>query len=179
MHVLVATDGVLDPEEVATFAEPLAKDDGKVTVLVVVEVPRSFLEDVRAAYGADSPLDETFGLRQEVGAPVPTTDQPKSWPGDEAVIDRYLSDRLDRGATPIVDYLTERGIKAEGVVIEHEKPGDAIVEQVIAQDADVLIIGSYGQDAIHGVMGSIGTKVVRRSPKPVLLIRRAALKAVE
>ena len=178
MHVLVATDGVLDPEEVAAFAGPLAGDDGMVTVLVVVEIPRTLLEDMRAAYGQES-ADETFGLRQEVGAPAARAEQPKSWPGDDSVIDRYLSDRLKRGADPIVDFLSQSGIKAQGVVVEHENTGDAIIEQVVERDADVLVIGSYGQDAIHGFMGSIGTKVVRRSPKPVLLIRRGALKAVE
>lgn len=179
MHVLVATDGVLDPEEVATFAGPLAGEGGFVTVLVVVEIPRTLMEDMRAAYGQETGVAETFGLRTEVGAPAARAEQPKSWPGDEAVIERYLNDRLIRGAGPIVDLLTERGIKAEGAVIEHENAGDAIVEQVADRDADVLVIGSYGQDAIHGVMGSIGTKVVRRSPKPVLLIRRTALKAAQ
>ncbi len=178
MHVLVATDGILDPEEVAVFAGPLAGDGGMVTVLVVVEIPRTLLEDMRAAYGQES-TDDTFGLRQQVGAPAARTAQPKSWPGDDSVIERYLADRLKRGAIPIVDFLNERGIKAEGVVVEHENTGDAIVEQVVERDADVLVIGSYGQDAIHGLMGSIGTKVVRRSPKPVLLIRRTALKAVK
>lgn len=178
MHVLVATDGILDPEEVATFAGPLAGEGGTVTVLVVVEIPRTLLEDMRAAYGQESAIN-TFGLRQEVGAPAARADQPKSWPGDDSVIERYLSDRLKRGASPIVDFLNERGIEAEGVVVEHENIGDGILEQVTDRDADVLVIGSYGQDAIHGVMGSIGTKVVRRSPKPVLLIRRQALKAAK
>lgn len=175
MHVLVATDGVLDPAEVAIFAVPLAGDDGRVTVLVVVEVPRSFLESMRSVYGASSSLDETFGLRQEVGAPVPTADQPKSWPGDEAVIQRYLSDRLDRGTGPIVELLTERGVKAEGIVVEHEKPAEAIIDQIMALGADVLVIGSHGQDAFSGMLGSIGTRLVRQSPKPVLLIRRSAV----
>ena len=177
MHALVATDGVLDPKEVATFAEPLATDGGKVTVLVVVEIPRSLLEDMRAAFGQDDILG-TFGLRQEVGSEAASTQQPKSWPGDDAIIQRYLTDRLNRGAGPIIDHLTERGIKTEGVVVEHEKPAEGIIEQVTELEADVLIIGSYGQDAVHGVLGSIGTKIVRQCPKPVLLIRRSALKGV-
>ena len=179
MHVLVATDGVLDPEEVATFAEPLAGSDGKVTVLVVVEIPRTLLEDMRVAFGQESVLDETFGLRAEVGSPAAKAAQPASWPGDEAIIKRYLSDRLKRGAGPVVDLLNERGVKSEGMVVEHEHPAQGILEQITALDADVLVIGSYGQDALHGVLGSIGTTLVRQSPKPVLLIRRSVLKAAK
>jgi len=177
MHVLVATDGVLSPEEVTTFAEPLAADGGKVTVLVVVEIPRTLIEDMRTAMGQDS-TDDTFALRSEGAAASPAV-MPRSWLGDDAYIERYLADRLKRGAGPIVEMLAERGVPAEGVVVEHEKPADGILEQVTALDADILVIGSYGQDAVHGVLGSIGTKLVRQSPKPVLLIRRSALKAVE
>jgi len=147
-----------------------------VTVLVVAEVPRSFLEDMRGAYGQDSD-SETFGLRSEIGGvPLAPIEPPRSWPGDDAIIQRYLSDRLSRGAGPIVDLLTEHGVEAEGMVVEHERPAQGIIEQLSALDADVLIIGSYGQDPVHGVLGSIGTKLVRQSPKPVLLIRRSALK---
>ena len=177
MHVLVATDGVLSPEEVITFAEPLAADGGKVTVLVVVEIPRTLIEDMRSAMGSES-TEDTFSLRSE-GVAASPAEHPRSWLGDDAYIERYLADRLERGAGPIVELLTERGVETEAVVVEHEKPADGILEQVTALDADILVIGSYGQDAIHGVLGSIGTKLVRQSPKPVLLIRRSALKAVE
>lgn len=177
MHVLVATDGVLDPEEVATFAKPLAADGGRVTVLVVVEIPRTLLEDMRRAMGQTS-ADDTFGLRSEIGGTAAgSTVAPASWLGDDVVIERYLADRLERGAGPTVKLLADRGIAAEGVVVEAEKPADAILDQIDILDADLLVIGSYGQDAIHGVMGSIGTKLVRQSPKPILLIRRSALKA--
>ena len=58
MHVLVATDGVLDPEEVAAFSMPLAADGGKVTVLVVAEIPRTLLEDMLVVIGYDVTLAE-------------------------------------------------------------------------------------------------------------------------
>jgi nucleotide-binding universal stress UspA family protein len=177
VHVLVATDGVLDPEEVATFAVPLVADDGRVTVLVAVEIPRTLLEDMRKAMGRQSG-DETFGLRSEIGGtPTAPIEPATNWLGDDAVIERYLADRLERGSSPIVKLLTDRGITVEAVVVESERPGDAILEQIEALDADLLVIGSYGQDPIHGVIGSIGTKLVRQSPVPVLLIRRSALKA--
>jgi nucleotide-binding universal stress UspA family protein len=175
MHVLVATDGVLDPAEVAAFAEPLAGEGGKVTVLVVVEVPKTLLEDMRRAMGTQD-LADTVGMRAELGAaPIPPAAL-SNWPGDDAVIQRYLSDRLQRAGQPTVDFLAERGVKAEGLVVESQNPAEAILEQVGALGADVLVIGSYGQDAVHGVVGSVGTRLVRESPVPVLLIRRTVLR---
>ena len=39
--------------------------------------------------------------------------------------------------------------------------------------ADVVVIGSHGSGVFQGLLGSTGTKIVRRSPRPVLLIRSA------
>ena len=47
MHVLVATDGKLDPNRVADFAVRLAGSDGMVTVVTVIEIPRRLLSDLR------------------------------------------------------------------------------------------------------------------------------------
>ena len=49
MHVMVATDGSLDAKKAAAFAANLTGDDGRVTVLTVVEVPRQMLDDMRRA----------------------------------------------------------------------------------------------------------------------------------
>ena len=175
MHVLVATDGVLDPEEVATFAGPLVADGGKVTVLVVAEIPRTLLEDMHKAMGHGAE-EGTFGLRSELGATPVAPSAPSNWIGDDVVIERYLNDRLHRGADPVVQHLTDLGIDAEGKVVEGENPARAILDQTTELDADVLVIGSYGQDPIRGMLGSVGTTLVRQSPIPVLLIRRSALK---
>ena len=40
MHVLIATDGTLDPETAAHFAASLAGPGGAVTVVTVVEINR-------------------------------------------------------------------------------------------------------------------------------------------
>ena len=172
MHVLVATDGEIETATAAEFASRLAGADGRVTVLTVVEVPRTFLNDIRDHWGpgdgASVVADYTF-----VETPVARQDGPTGWPGDAAMIDRYLRDKLRKNTGPLVDALTQRGIDVDARVIESENVTPAIMKQVIDLDADVVVIGSHGQGLFQGLLGSTGTKIVRRSPRPVLLIRSA------
>ena len=170
MHVLVATDGEIEAATAAEFAARLAGAEGRVTVLTVVEVPRTFLNDIRDHWGPGDGesvvADYTF-----VETPVARSDGPTGWPGDDAMIERYLTDKLRRNTGPLVDALEQRGIEAGTLVIESENVTASIIGQVVALDADVVVIGSHGKGLFQGVLGSTGTKIVRRSPRPVLLIR--------
>ena len=172
MHVFVATDGEIEAFTAADFASRLAGADGRVTVLTVVEVPRTFLNDVRSHWGpgdgASVVADYTF-----VETPVPRQDGPTGWPGDDAMIERYLRDKLKKNTGPLVDALRQRMIDAEAIVVESENVTTSIIERVIELDADVVVIGSHGKGLFTGLLGSTGTKIVRRSPRPVLLIRSA------
>lgn len=171
MHVLVATDGSLETEQAVSFAANLADEDGKVTVLTVVEIPRKMLQDLRDAMGEQHETG-VIEAGEWVDTPAVPSEAPWNWPGDDAVINRYLDDKRFQCTDPIVSTLTGRGIAAEGLVVEGEKPTETILEQVDALGADVLVIGSHGQGAFSGLLGSVGTKLVRGSPKPVLLLRR-------
>ena len=51
MHVLVATDGKLDPQGAARYAQQLAGETGRITVLTVIEIPRGLLSDLRRVMG--------------------------------------------------------------------------------------------------------------------------------
>lgn len=170
MHVLVATDGKLDTAAAVNFAATLAGADGRVTVLTVVEVPRTFLADVRSHWSAeDGPsvvADYTY-----VETPKTRQEGPTGWPGDDALVERYLGDKLQQNAAPLVRSLEERGIEADARVIESENVAATIIEQLLTVDAEVVVIGSHGQGLFQGLLGSTGTKIVRRSPRPVLLIR--------
>lgn len=172
MRVLVATDGEMETAAAADFAATLAGGDGRVTVLTVIEVPRAFLSDVRSHWLAeDGPsvvADYTF-----VETPSVHQEGPTGWPGDHALIERYLNDKLEQNTAPLVRALLERGIKTDSRVVESENVASTIIEQLVALDAEVVVIGSHGQGLFQGLLGSTGTKIVRRSPKPVLLIRSA------
>lgn len=170
MHVLVATDGSLDIEKVTSFATRLAGDDGKVTVLTVVEIPRRLLSDLRRVMG-ELPEVGVIADDEYVETPAVAQQAPSGWPGDDAMIERYLVDKRIQCADPIATAISATGIAAEAIVAEGEKPANLIAERVVDLDADVLVIGSHGQGLFQGVLGSTGTKLVRRCPKPVLLLR--------
>jgi nucleotide-binding universal stress UspA family protein len=169
VHVLVATDGTLDIATTSDFATSLAGPDGRVTVLTVVEVPRAFLRDMRAQWGATNGSG-VMADDEYVETPAVPQQAPRGWPGDDALIGRYLDDKLEMYTTPLVTALVRAGVSAEGRVIESENVAGTILEQIEALDADVIVIGSHGQGLFQGLIGSTGTKVVRRSTKPVLLI---------
>lgn len=173
MHVLVATDGGLDPEQAAEFATRLAGVDGNVTVLTIVEIPRRLLSDLRRVWGEQPDVGTIADTQQYVDTPAVAHEAPPGWPGDDAIIDRYLVDKRIQCADPVVEAVTARGVRAEGLVLEGEKPAAEIAEAAQDRGADILVVGSHGQGLFQGLLGSESTKLVRRSPIPVLVIRNA------
>lgn len=170
MHVLVATDGKLETETTARFAAALAGEGGSVTVMTVVEIPRRLLEDLRAVMGQHRPI-EADSDSEYVGVMGVDTATPRGWPGDDAVIARYLEDKCAEYARPIAARLRESGLEAEGIVVESEHVADAIIEHAGTAGADVVVIGSHYVGPLQGMLGSVEMKVVRRCPLPVMLIR--------
>ncbi len=172
MHVLVATDGAIESTAAAEFAARLAGTDGRVTVLSVVEIPRAFINDMRFAWGAadgsNVVADYTF-----VETPALGQNAPLNWPGDDALIERYLNDKLKQNTRPVVAELQTRGLTPDTLVVESENAAATIIEQIETLEADVVVIGSHGQGVFEGLLGSTGTKIVRRSPRPVMVIRSA------
>lgn len=57
--------------------------------------------------------------------------------------------------------------------VRRGKPGDAIVEYVEEVEADVVAMGTHGRTGVNRFLaGSVTEHVVRRSPVPVLTVRR-------
>ncbi len=170
MKVLVATDGHLQPSDVTTFVKALAGDDGTVVVLTVVEIPRTLLSDLRSVYGEQPPVRvDSDAEYVKVGG---GGSGPVGWPGDDAVIERYLSDQGERRTGPMVDALRQAGVDATPLVKEHESTASAIVAAADEAGADVIVVGSHGRGRFEGLLGSTGAKVTRMSRLPVLLIRK-------
>ena len=171
MHVLVATDGELDPAAASEFVTRLAGDDGHVTVMTVVEVPRAFLQEMRSQWGASAHTG-VIADDEYVETPAVIQDAPFGWPGDDALIERYLRDKRDERCRPVAMLLREAGIPTECTVLDDENVSGTILDHAEDIDADVIVVGSHGQGVFQGLLGSTSTKIVRRSPKPVLLIRQ-------
>lgn len=173
MHVLIATDGQLAAEPAADLAARLAGPEGQVTILTVVEVPRRLLGDLRAAFGDITPeaisVDhETVDVRERVRT------EHSGWPGDDAVIERYLSDQGQDRTAGLVKALRDKGYEPAIDLREGEQPAADVLRAVDQLGVDVLCIGSHGKGLFEGLLGSVGTKLIRLSPCPVLLIRKRA-----
>lgn len=169
MHVLVATDGNLDPDTVADLAAPLA-GDGKVTVLTVIAIPRRLLSDLRDVFG-ERAAAEAEGDAEYVGMSTDSGDPPVGWPGDAEMVQRYLADKEEQRCGPVADAVRERGVDVDTRVIESEKISKTILAEADRLDAGVLVIGSHGEGRFEGMLGSTGTKIARRATRPLLLIR--------
>jgi nucleotide-binding universal stress UspA family protein len=80
----------------------------------------------------------------------------------------------------VLDQFAENARNTEGasrlnldeVIVEVGNPVEVILEVAESRNCDIIVMGKTGQGLIEGaLMGSTATRVVRRSKKPVLVIR--------
>jgi nucleotide-binding universal stress UspA family protein len=68
--------------------------------------------------------------------------------------------------------LGEQGFNAEAVVREGY-PATVIVDEAVAQKADLIVIGTHGLSGLkHLLLGSIAERVVQKAPCPVLAVKK-------
>jgi nucleotide-binding universal stress UspA family protein len=154
MHVLVATAGALSPEPVVEFARHLIGGTGSVTVTTVVEVPRSFLENIDA--------DDWHPLR----------DEPHSNTA-ESVVDAYLQERGHRITDPLRQALEGARMPCEVMILEGADPAIAISEAADKIGADVVILGATKQIFDRDAWESVSARVMIELGRPVLVIPEA------
>lgn len=154
MHVLVATTGVLSPGPVVDFVKRLLGERGRCTVTTVIEVPRSFLEELRG----DSwhPLAE--------GAAATWTDE------EDALIARYVDERGRRLTEPLVAALDASGIESKALYREGEDPALTISRLARDIDAGVIVLGATRQIFDQSAWESVSARVMLESGKPVLVV---------
>lgn len=168
MHVLVATDGTLDPTRAAPFAARLAGPGGRVTVFTAVEVPRQILSDLRAASVPDAdPANRDVEYRRTQS----NDERAGSWIGDDAFVQLYVNRVVASRTASMVEALQAEGVEATGAGREGESAARTVLEAVKEHDIDVLCIGTLGLGRFEGLLGSISTKLARLAPCPVMLIR--------
>ena len=169
MKVIVATDGSLDPAKAAPLAASIAGPDGEVLVLTVVEIPRQLLDAMRVASGLDSPANP-IGVEyvSQASDPVPKT----GWIGDDAMIARYVEDQRAERTQPMADAIEALGVANVSTMC---RGSENVVDEILAvakeHNTEILCIGVLGLGRFEGLLGSISTKLARRAPIPVLLVR--------
>jgi nucleotide-binding universal stress UspA family protein len=147
---------------------PLAGDGGTVTVLTVIEVPRALLQELQGHFSDQQPPT----LHMTDSETVSTTDpaKPRSWPGDDAIIEQYLEDKKNERCQPVVEVLRAGGVSAGNKVVEGPA-ARGILDTAKDLDVDVIIVGSHGVGLFEGLLGSTGTKVTRLAKRLVLVLR--------
>jgi nucleotide-binding universal stress UspA family protein len=154
MHVLVATAGALSPEPVVEFARHLIGGTGMVTITTVVEVPRSFLEDL----GADDwhPLHDSTHRESA-----------------ESVVASYLSERGNRITDPVRQALEGARIPCDVRILEGADPAAAISKAADELGADVVILGATKPIFDRDAWESVSARVMIESGRPVLVVPQA------
>lgn len=171
MHVVIATDGDLNPDKTADLAARLFEDGDHVTLTTVVEVPRTLLTELRAFYRTPPPQARIDEDREYVGQPTAGTLTPQ-WPGDDAMIARYVDDQTTKRTDPVRLALEAKGITPNLVIRESDSPSSTVLQLIDEIDADLLVIGTHGRGRFEGLLGSTGTKLARLAPCSVVLVRR-------
>lgn len=152
VHVLIATTGALAPEPVAELAARLTGESGKVTVITVIKVPRTFLDDIASEEW--NPLVE--------GA---------QWgPPQDHLITRYVSERGKRLTAPMEAALAARGITADVEFLEGEDPAETIVNAAVKAEADFVIMGATRQIFDEDSWESVSMRVIQDGRCPVLVV---------
>jgi nucleotide-binding universal stress UspA family protein len=170
MQILIATDGNLDPDAAADLAFRLAEEGDSITVATVIEVPRTLLTELREFYRTPPPTASIDEDHEYVGQPTAGT-LTKQWPGDDAMLARYVADRKHKRTDPIKQALEAKGITPAVVAKESDTPAATIVGLVAEYGVDLLIIGTHGRSRLEGLLGSTGTKLARLAPCSLVLVR--------
>jgi nucleotide-binding universal stress UspA family protein len=153
MNVLIATAGVLPPDPVAAIVERLVDPRDQVRVVTVLEIPRSFLNEIRSEEWR--PLTE--------GVP--------GWEEEEdAVIARYVEERGRRLTDPVIAALRTRDIDAKPLHLEGEDKAAAIIRAAEEIDAGLVVLGATRHIFAESAWESISARVMADTRRPVLVV---------
>ena len=153
----------------AGFVAPHAEGSA-VTVLTAVEIPRRLLADLRAVYG-EQPRPHVDSDGEYVGLTPSKSVIDPDFPGDDAMIEQYLTNQLEERTGGLVKALQEAGMAVEVEILEGENGAKLILDYLRAKKADLVVLGTKGRGLFEGMIGSTGTKVARHAPCSVLLLR--------
>src|SRR5688572_12339837 len=128
---------------------------------------------VAAKAGADQPwlADAAAGLAEEIGADVAVV----SFDGLELeALSTLPRSELAKGAEHAAKAVAER-IRSAGITVYAENRAGPVVRGVLVfaeeQEADLIVVGGSTRGAVaRRVLGTVTTRLIERSRRPVLVI---------
>lgn len=179
-HILVATDGTLDPEKAVAMVTRLHEPGDDVTIVTAVKYPREFLRGVAATTG----VAEVAAFAHEAGPGVlgiaggakaaerlAAAAGSHSGPDDHPLGD-YFQDTARERTDPLRNRLADEGVDAAALwTTTEDQTARTILDVAEKCGADVLVIGSHGRGRFEGPLGSTVTKIVRRADLPVVVVK--------
>jgi nucleotide-binding universal stress UspA family protein len=131
----------------------LIGENPQVTVMTVVQVPRSFLEalddTVRRSF-LDDDLDDQLAAEEKAA--------------------RYLEERGQRAVDPICAALAAEGIETDVRFVEGDDPAEAIINTAEQVGAEMVIMGATRRLFTEEAWKSVSARVMVNSRLPVLLV---------
>ena len=177
MHILVATDGVLSPELAADCVARFYADGDVVEVFTAVNVPTEFLRglgDSGIESASQIALEAAQGLGDRAAEQLAKKSGHQELHGDSPVL-KALAGTARKRTQPVVDALEGRGVPARGSWSASEnRTARTIIARIKSHNVGLLVIGSHGHGRFEGLLGSTGTKLVRMSPAPVLVVKNGS-----
>lgn len=153
MRILIATTGVLPPVPVVDLCRRLMHDSGSITVMTVIEVPRTFLES----------------MEEDDRRSFLDTD---SWQSDTAEMKAlgYLEERGRRAVEPIMSALRAHGHDPAIRFVESPDPVEAIVMTADDVAAEIIVMGATRRLFTEQAWTSVSARVMERTQCPLLLV---------
>lgn len=163
-NILYATDLSESARYAFAYALSLAKlYDARITFLHVLPEAPEFVdshiiryisadrwEEIKAQHFSEA-REALIGKKRDSGAA-------------KAVLDQFSEDAKlgQEGA----------GLIADEIIVEKGNPVEQILKQAEEKNCDLIVMGTHGQGTLADVvMGSTARRVLRRSKKPVLVVR--------
>ena len=124
--------------------------------------------------GADRALTVAIDLSLRYGEPLVLVYgvAPPGGVGEEFRAHQTALEEMGRHATEhALKRVAAAGATAQ-VALVHEKPAPALLQVADEHDARMIIVGSYGESSLRGVLlGSTAYRVLNQSHRPVLVVK--------
>jgi len=91
---------------------------------------------------------------------------------DMSLVVQDITEKALQALAPIEEELQEAGLQVK-TRVEHGIPFSQILRVETDEDVSLTVIGSHGRSNITGMLlGSVSEKVIRKSKRPVIVIKR-------